>query len=242
VDEAIAELRKAVDLNPNSDVAHATLSSVLIRKQRWDEVMAEARAAIRLKDSALARLCLGDALSGKGRWDEAMVEFRRAIELKPGFQHFAYAHCRLGYALNAKGRLDEAVAAFRKAFASDPRLANDLSNGNRYNAACYAALAAAGRGAHAAKLDDKERARLRKQALNWLRADLARRTKQLESGRPAARAQARRSLRHWQQDRDLAGIRGPAALAKLPAEEQAAFAKLWADVAAALKKAEDQPK
>jgi hypothetical protein len=31
-------------------------------------------------------------------------------------------------------------------------------------------------------------------------------------------------------------------LARLPAEEGAAFAKLWADVAAVLKKAEENPK
>ena len=38
--------------------------------------------------------------------------------------------------------------------------------------------------------------------------------------------------------RDLAGIRDKAALAKLPAEEQKAFTRLWSDVAALLKRAE----
>jgi hypothetical protein len=42
-------------------------------------------------------------------------------------------------------------------------------------------------------------------------------------------------LRHWQKDGDLVGIRDQVALAKLPAEEQKAFAQLWADVAALLK-------
>jgi hypothetical protein len=45
-------------------------------------------------------------------------------------------------------------------------------------------------------------------------------------------------MQHWQQDSDLAGVRDAAALEKLPAEERAACAKLWADVAALLKKAE----
>ena len=107
--------------------------------------------------------------------------------------------------------------------------------GHRYNAACFAALAAAGQGEDAAKLDDKERTRLRKQALDWLRADLALRGKQLETGKPADRAEVQQALRHWQQDTDLAGIRDAAALAKLPAEEQKAFTQLWADVAALLK-------
>jgi hypothetical protein len=42
----------------------------------------------------------------------------------------------------------------------------------------------------------------------------------------------------WQEKRDLAGVRDKDALAKLPAEERAAWEKLWADVAAVLKKAE----
>ena len=58
------------------------------------------------------------------------------------------------------------------------------------------------------------------------------------SDKPADRTAVQQALRHWQQDADLAGIRDAAALAKLPADEQKAFSKLWADVAAVLKKAE----
>jgi serine/threonine-protein kinase len=130
-----------------------------------------------------------------------------------------------------------AAGLYAAAFAADPKLADDLGAGHRYNAACYAALAAAGQGEGAAKLDDKERTRLRQQALDWLRADLALRGKQLESGKPH-RAAVQQALRHWQQDTDLAGLRDKAALAKLPPEERAAFASLWSDVAALLKKAE----
>jgi hypothetical protein len=50
------------------------------------------------------------------------------------------------------------------------------------------------------------------------------------------------TLRHWQQDKDLGGIRDKEALTKLPEEERTAFTQLWADVAALLKKAEDKPK
>src|SRR5262249_6472156 len=93
------------------------------------------------------------------------------------------------------------------------------------------------RGEDAAKLDDKDKARLRNQALDWLRADLALRARQLGSGRPADRTAAQKALRHWQKDSDLAGIRDAAALAKLPAEERVAYERLWADVAELLKSA-----
>ncbi len=113
-----------------------------------------------------------------------------------------------------------ATGLYAAAFAADPKLADDLKAGHRYNAACFASLAAAGQGEDAAKLDDAERTRLRKQALEWLRADLALCTKQLETGKPADRAEVQQTVRHWQKDTDLAGIRDAAALAKLPAENR----------------------
>jgi Tfp pilus assembly protein PilF len=124
------------------------------------------------------------------------------------------------------------------AFAADPKLADDLKAGHRYNAACFAALAATGQGEDAARLDAKEKARLGRQALDWLRADLALRTKQLDSGQPRDRRAVQSELRYWQKDSDLAGIRDEAALTSLPAKEREALIQLWADVAALLKKAE----
>jgi serine/threonine-protein kinase len=132
-------------------------------------------------------------------------------------------------------QLHLAAARFAdEAFAADPKLADDLSQGHRYKAACSAALAAAGKGEDAAKLDAKEQARLRKQALDWLRADLTAQQKQLKITWPGAATAARAALLHWQEDSDLAGIRDQAALEKLPPAEREAFTKLWADVAALL--------
>jgi hypothetical protein len=135
-----------------------------------------------------------------------------------------------------------ATGLYAAAFAAEPKLADDLKAGHRYTAARHAALAAAGQGEDARKLDDQKRTRLRTQALDWLRADLALRTRQLETGKPADRAEVQQVAKHWQKDADLAGIRDKAALAKLPAEERAAWEKLWADVAAVLKKAETPTK
>ena len=70
--------------------------------------------------------------------------------------------------------------------------------------------------------------------MEWLRSELGLWTKQLDSGTEAARGEVREALRHWKADRDLAGLRDPEALAKLPADEQSACRKLWADVDALL--------
>jgi hypothetical protein len=72
---------------------------------------------------------------------------------------------------------------------------------------------------------------LRRQALDWLRADLALWAKQAGSAKAEDRAAAQQALRHWQQDADLASVRGQEALVALPAEERAEWDKLWAEVA-----------
>ena len=45
------------------------------------------------------------------------------------------------------------------------------------------------------------------------------------------------TLKHWQDDSDLASVRDQAALAKLPADERDGWKALWANVDALLAKA-----
>jgi serine/threonine protein kinase/Flp pilus assembly protein TadD len=130
-----------------------------------------------------------------------------------------------------------AVRFYEKGFAGQPKLAVALDGRHRYHGACAAALAAASQGKDADKLDSKDRASLRRQALDWLRANLAQWIRQMKEGTPAARMGAGGTLAQWQQDRDLASVRGEAALAKLPADEQAGWRQLWADVEKTLAKA-----
>src|SRR5262249_28984947 len=111
-----------------------------------------------------------------------------------------------------------AARLYADAFRAEPKPADDLRAGHRYNAACSAAMAATGQGEDAAKLDDKDRAGLRRQAVDWLGADLAARTKLLGGGDPQARAAVRATMRHWQTDTDLTGVRHPWSLLRLPAE------------------------
>jgi len=128
---------------------------------------------------------------------------------------------------------------YADAFAADPKLADDLKAAHRYNAACFAALAAAGQGTDAGKLDDREQRRLRQQALAWLRADLEVLSKRVQRSPSVERQVTRQMLQHWQRDTDLARLRDADALKQLPAQEQDAWRKLWADVAELLKRAGD---
>jgi hypothetical protein len=57
----------------------------------------------------------------------------------------------------------------------------------------------------------------------------------VKNDQPQERTTVQQTMKHWQTDADFAGVRDKDALAKLPAEEQEAWQKLWADVAALLK-------
>jgi hypothetical protein len=122
-----------------------------------------------------------------------------------------------------KGLYAASARLYAGAFADRPDLAADRSADWRCFAARAAALASAGRG-DAGKLGRRDRTRLRRQALDWLRADLT------ALARDTDRPRVRRTLGSWLDEPDLAGLRDRAALEKLPPEERAGWRKLWADV------------
>jgi formylglycine-generating enzyme required for sulfatase activity len=151
---------------------------------------------------------------------------------------------RLAFAMSCYERKQFATAArqWAKALAGDPKLGDGRKEQHRYQAACAAALAAAGQGRDEPPPNDGAKAKLRGQALDWLTAELKVWDKLVASGPPRDRPFIVQTLSHWQQGSDLAGIRDAAALAKLPAGEHKALAQLWADVAALLKKAKEKPR
>jgi hypothetical protein len=78
--------------------------------------------------------------------------------------------------------------------------------------------------------------------LDWLRADLDAWRRLLDKEPDKTRPEVTQRTRHWQQNPDFAGVRGPDALARLPQAERAGWHKLWADVAATLAQAQEQRK
>lgn len=185
---------------------------------------------------------------------ERLVDLeRKLLSVLEGKEKPADNAERLALADVSRRRLEKLyVASYRfytDAFAADARLADDTQTSHRYDAACVAVLAGCSRwgdlltrGADADKLDDSECARLRQQAVSWLRADLAQWTRLAESGKPSDREVVQKTLLHWQADPDLAGIRAKDALTRLPADEAERCRKLWADVETMLKKSEDKGK
>jgi serine/threonine protein kinase/Tfp pilus assembly protein PilF len=133
------------------------------------------------------------------------------------------------------------VAASRfysEAFAAEPTLADNLTAGHRYRAACAAVQAGCGQGKDTGSLDAQERGRWRKQALAWLQADLALWRQQLDQTSNNSGPAVLKQMQKWRDDAALACVRGPDALAKLPEAERRDWQMLWQDVASLQQRAE----
>ncbi|MGO9470464.1 MAG: tetratricopeptide repeat protein, partial [Isosphaeraceae bacterium] len=239
VEEGIAEFRAAIRLEPDDVQAHNHLGVTLRSRGEFTEAIAELRKARDLAktDAALARQIEQDLIATE---QQALIAARLPTVLS-GKRKPADAAESLGFARLCYDRKLHGASArmWTDAFQAEPKLAGDMQAGNRYNAACAAALAGSGQGKDNPPLDAPSKARWRRQAIDWLKADLAAWSKMLEKGPPAARESISETLKHWKADADLAGLRDAALLAKLNEDEQKACRALWADVDALLKKAPD---
>lgn len=75
---------KAIEIDPESSEAHASLALVLSHRLDWPAAEAEFKRALQLDPNyANAHHWYGDYLSIKGRHDEALLEAKRALELDP---------------------------------------------------------------------------------------------------------------------------------------------------------------
>jgi adenylate cyclase len=86
-DEAVAEMREAVSLAPNSADVIATASYVFCSSGLPEEAVVAIERATRLHPSHPPRYVghLGNAYRLAGRFDEAIAAFKRYDELSPGF-------------------------------------------------------------------------------------------------------------------------------------------------------------
>ncbi len=203
-------------------------------------------------------LLLGNLIQaerGLGREDEAVRLEDRLAELQINDPTAKAAEAQLQAVLSGAAPKDAAellrlarraydTSRFRaaarlwgEALGADPTLADDRQTQHAYNAARAAALAAAGKGIDPPD-GDAEKTRLRGLALGWLNAERDLWARLLESGGPSARELVARTIRYWGNDPDLAGVRDPSALAKLPEDDRAAWRTFWDGAAQLLREAE----
>jgi serine/threonine-protein kinase len=239
--EAEASYREAIRIKPDYAEAHCNLGHALLGQGRFTEALDSIRHGHELG----SRRPNWPYPSGQWvRLAENLVQLDCKLEaVFKGEVHPAGNAVRLAFAkvcLDYKRLTLAALRFYEDALAADPTLFDDLHTFSRYNAACAAALTACGQGRDTEKPVETELATIRNKSLAWLRADLAAWTKFADN--PKEHARIRQTLQHWQQDTDLASIRDPNEIAKLPADEQEAWKKLWAEVAELLKMVKEKPK
>nr|WP_208352459.1 tetratricopeptide repeat protein [Pseudaestuariivita rosea] len=118
-DEAEADFRKALELNPNQPQVLNYLGYSLVEKQiKLDEALEMIQTAAKARpDSGYIIDSLGWALYHLGRFDEAVVQMERAAELMPTDP---IVNDHLGDVYWAVGRYTEAEFQWHRALSFDP--------------------------------------------------------------------------------------------------------------------------
>ncbi len=117
--DAEREFRRAIELDPNSAIAHKSYAEFLMHGARSAEAIREMERARDLDPlSLIVNTLVGFAYNNGRQYDRAIEEYEKVIQLDP---QFAPAHYFLGGALTNVGKYDEAIAHLQKA--------KDLSHG-----------------------------------------------------------------------------------------------------------------
>jgi serine/threonine-protein kinase len=247
-DGAVRLLRQAQQQHPQHFWVNLELAQRLteLRPPRTDEATRYYTAALALRNgNPDVWAGLGAVLERRGRYAEAATAYQRASDLQPDA-----GALRERRVPRPAPEPPAAARTMPEPAPSPPRQPKNVlslpSGGGAgqapretYRLAAARAAAQAGTGeGEDAPADDAERARLRREALQSLRAELAAWDRQAND--PAARAAAAQTLAEWQTDPAFAGLRDPKELAKLPAAEREPFEQFWADVAT--RRAQWQPK
>ncbi|MDB5389957.1 MAG: tetratricopeptide repeat protein [Planctomycetaceae bacterium] len=129
-----------------------------------------------------------------------------------------------------KDRPSQTARLYQEVFLANPEMANNLVVGLRFPAACVAARAGCGRGADTPLPTESERARWRRLACEWLRADLDLLTRIVDGKTVAGRKYVADILTDWKANAELADVREPHALDKLATIEREEWRALWSSV------------
>jgi tetratricopeptide (TPR) repeat protein len=114
-DEAIAELRRALELDPLSRVIHTELARVFYHARRYDSALAAIERAADL-DSTFIDLAWmrAQVLEQRGRYAEAITAFRTGAGAIPVGAEIARVQATMGRPEAARRTLDSVIADARR--------------------------------------------------------------------------------------------------------------------------------
>jgi tetratricopeptide (TPR) repeat protein len=111
-------IKRALELDENSAIAHAVYSEILVDLGNYDAAAEESRLALELDPSSLeVRRARGYVLYWTSNYELAANEYKAALAINDKIPNL---HLMLGYIYGALGEYDQAVAAFNQANALNP--------------------------------------------------------------------------------------------------------------------------
>ncbi len=239
--EAVVAYREAIRLKPDLAEAHCNLGLLLRSRGQYAEALAELRTGHELGSKRPVWRSPSAAWVRQAEVMVALAERLPAIvagDDRPKDVAEGLTVARMCFDTK---RHAAAARLWAEALDSDPRLADDRMAQHRYNAACAAALAGAGKGEDDPPPDDAARLKLREQALGWLRAELVAWEQVASTVGPGNKEAVAKALAHWKQDADLTSVRDADGLASLPEPEREAWRALWDEVDRLLARASAKP-
>jgi|GEM_PF-4036842 len=113
LNNAEAEYKKAVEVNPKNSDTHNTLGVIYYNKNMFDKALAEYRLSIEINPKNPRPYYNISLIYGRqGKFDESIAEAKKAIELKPDY---ALAYYNLSRAYYSKKDYDNALLYCDKA-------------------------------------------------------------------------------------------------------------------------------
>ena len=230
--EAVDEFRAALALDQDFLDARITLFDTFVELGEWDQAEHEVK-------QALASLPPNHRQHQDFEFRQKSVsQWRTMGEKLPGMldgkNQPANVNEQLVLAwfcqLSRIGQFVAAARLYADVLKAHPEFGSDPSKPHLHRAAVAAVQASAGLDKSRGRLDKEAAARLRQQALDWLRDELAIWSKQAQSTAITDRRVARRTLRQWQLDPELTEVRDAASLATFSESERTAWQEFWQQV------------
>jgi serine/threonine-protein kinase len=111
------ELKRAIELNPNSGNAYDYYGLLLAALERYDEALVMQQRAHELDPLVHRGIDLATTFLRAGRYDEALATVNRVLDVDP---HFALGHATLGWVYLLKGQPGQGTAELQKAVSLSP--------------------------------------------------------------------------------------------------------------------------
>lgn len=124
VQHGVAELRKAIDLDPNNRGAYVDLAKTYAHQRNFAEAEAVLRDSLTREPQFVdARIVLGDVLTAAGKDTDAVQEYRRALEAD---KNNGTIYLRLATLHQKAHRIQEAESYYRQWIVAQPNSAEAL--------------------------------------------------------------------------------------------------------------------